>query len=213
LRKASEYISRGSKMRDLIDQMEKDLAEISQHLHHDIIPFWLERGMDEIYGGYLTCFDSQGERATDTDKYLVTQTRMIWGLSAFSQICPEKEKLLTEAKQGINFLINHFWDSKTGGWFWKVEQDGTLLDDGKVVYGQSFAIYALAQYYLVTGDSKVLDYAEKTFDLLQKYCADTLNGGYYENLEPNWVVASSGFHGGDRKSLDVHMISWRHLQH
>lgn len=202
---ASEYHIRRSKMRDLIDKMEKDLTQITLHLHHDIIPFWLERGIDEIYGGYLTCFDSKGEREKDTDKYLVTQTRMIWGLSAFSQIYPEKEKLLEEAKQGINFLINYFWDKNKGGWFWKVKQDGTLLDDGKVVYGQSFAIYALAQYHFVTGDTKALNYAERTFDLLQKYCTDTHNGGYYENFELNWVISNSGFHGGDRKSLDVHM--------
>jgi mannobiose 2-epimerase len=50
-----------------------------------------------------------------------------------------------------------------------------------------------------------LDYAEKTFDLLQKYTADTLNGGYYENLESGWQCSADGKYAGDRKSLDIHM--------
>jgi mannobiose 2-epimerase len=56
---------------------------------------------------------------------------------------------------------------------WKVRRDGSRLDDGKITYGQSFAIYALAEYYLATSDRRALDYASQTFDLLQKYAADT----------------------------------------
>jgi mannobiose 2-epimerase len=80
-----------------------------------------------------------------------------------------------------------------------------MLDNGKVVYGQSFAIYALATYTLATGDPRGLDYAERTFDLLQRYCADVARGGYYENLEPDWQLSPDGFCAGDRKSLDIHM--------
>jgi mannose/cellobiose epimerase-like protein (N-acyl-D-glucosamine 2-epimerase family) len=50
---------------------------------------------------------------------------------------------------------------------WKVRRDGSRLDDGKITYGQSFAIYALAEYYLATSDRRALDYASQTFDLLQ----------------------------------------------
>ena len=80
-----------------------------------------------------------------------------------------------------------------------------MLDNGKLVYGQSFAIYALATYTLATGDARGLEYAERTFDLLQRYCADVARGGYYENLEPDWQLSPGGFYAGDRKSLDIHM--------
>ena len=73
------------------------------------------------------------------------------------------------------------------------------------MYGQVFAIYALSEFTLATGEILGLNYAEKTFDLLQKYCTDTSNGGYYENLEEDWTVSEAGFHGGDLKSLDIHM--------
>jgi mannobiose 2-epimerase len=180
--------------------------ELVQHLYEGIINFWTDRGIDTTHGGYLTCFDAEGRLdRTDTDKYIVTQTRMIWGFSLFHELKPEDERYLTYARQGVDFLIEHFWDVVQGGWVWKVARDGRVLDDGKVVYGQSFAIYALAQYTQSTGDPRGLDYAGQTFNLLQHYCADVARGGYYENLEPDWMLSTGGFHAGNRKSLDIHM--------
>lgn len=187
------------------DLMQKALDQITRHLEEGLIPFWLGRGIDKEYGGYLTCFDGKGVPNFSTEKYIVTQTRMIWGMSIFYEKYPENKELPEAARQGVNFFIKHFWDKEYGGWYWKVKRDGSLLDDGKVVYGQSFAIYALSQYTLSTGDPVGLEYAEKTFELLQKYCADSQRGGYYENLEGNWELSEPGFPAGDRKSLDIHM--------
>ena len=194
----------------MIDQslkknLENALRQITTHLETGIIPFWLNNGVDKDYGGYLTCFDKNGKPAGDTDKYIVTQTRMIWGMSAFCRRYPKNVALAEAARQGVVFFINHFWDSVHGGWFWKTARDGAVIDHGKVVYGQSFAIYVLSEYTLATGDPRGLEYAEATFDLLQKYCTDTLRGGYYENLEPDWTISAPGFAAGDRKSLDIHM--------
>lgn len=189
----------------LENRIKKFLHEIEDHLEYGIIPFWTQRGVDDAYGGFLTCFDAEGKPAGDTDKYIVTQTRMIWGLSALYRAFPDNQELLIQAIQGVDFFIKYFWDEKNGGWFWKVGRDGSLLDDGKVVYGQSFAIYALSEFFLTSGDGRALEYAEKTFDLLQKYCTDTIHGGYYENLEFDWSISAPEFPAGDRKSLDVHM--------
>jgi cellobiose epimerase len=191
-------------MLSLIDKMNMALTEITNHFENGLLPFWLENGMDKEFGGYLTCFDENGNPTSDTDKYVVTQTRMIWGMSALYKTYKD-ERLLAAAKQGVDFFIKHFWDKEYGGWYWKVKRDGSLLDDGKVVYGQSFAVYCLSEYTLSTGDPVGLEYAEKTFDLLQKYCADTFRGGYFENLERDWTISEPGFAAGDRKSLDIHM--------
>jgi len=181
-------------------------SQLQRHLSEGIIPFWTRRGVDREYGGYLTCFDAKGELIEDdTDKYIVTQTRMIWGFSLFHQLFPEEASYLEAARQGVDFFLRCFWDEQRGGWHWKVRRDGTLLDDGKVVYGQSFAIYALATYTLATGDPRGLEYAERTFNLLQRYAVDAARGGYYENLEPDWSLSAGGFCAGDRKSLDIHM--------
>jgi cellobiose epimerase len=181
-------------------------AQLVEHLHQGIMPFWTQRGVDPLHGGYLTCFDAEGQLVEeDTDKFIVTQTRMIWGFSTFHQIDPTDDRYAAYARQGVDFLIEHFWDAEHGGWAWKVARDGTLLDSGKVIYGQSFAIYALATTTLATGDRRGLDYAERTFDLLQRYAVDTARGGYYENLERDWQLSPDGFCAGDRKSLNMHM--------
>ena len=186
------------------ESAKESLLEIRKNLEEGIIPFWLEKGIDKEYGGYLTCFDEQGNPTGDTDKYIVTQTRMIWGLAAMYEEYPD-EALKAAAKQGYDFFVKYFWDKENEGWFWKVKRDGTLIDDGKVVYGEGFAVYALAMYGKVFGDKEAIEYASRTFDLLQIYCADTLRGGYFENLEPDWTISEPGFAAGDRKSLDIHM--------
>lgn len=181
------------------------LNGVRSHLENGIIPFWMERALDKEFGGYMTNFNEKGESLEMPEKYLNTQARLLWWFSRLLRAYPERKEFRGMADAGADFIISRFWDAKHGGWFWKVKRDGTRIDDGKVVYGQSFAIYAFAEYYRATGDKRGLEYASRTFDLLQKYAADTLNGGYYENLERNWTVAPGGFCAGDRKGLDTHM--------
>ena len=187
-----------------MSELKRVYEQINDHVRNELLPFWEKNGVDEVYGGYLTTFDENGRVKEDEDKYIVTQTRMIWGYSAYARKLGKTE-YLPKARQGVEFFIRHFWDEKNGGWYWKTARDGSLLDNGKVVYGQTFAIYALAEYTLASGDQIGKEYACRTFDLLQKYCADTCYGGYLENLEPDWTPSAPGFAAGDLKSLDIHM--------
>ena len=184
----------------------ESLAEaVRQHLDNGIIPFWVQRASDQEHGGYYTSFDEQGHRLPMPEKYLNSQARLLWWFSRLHRTRPDIPGTQEMASRGVDFLIKYFWDEERGGFYWKVNRDGSRLDDGKVVYGESFAIYALAEYSLATEDPRGLDYAIRTFDLLQKYSADTLRGGYFENLEPDWTIAPPGFAAGDRKGLDTHM--------
>lgn len=182
-------------------------SEIRRTLQDKILRFWLERGVDAKYGGYLTSFDENGEFSGDGEKYIVTQSRMVWGFSHLSRYASAEDRPWMEqaARQGVKFLLEHFWDRSKEGFFWKTDRAGNVLDPAKLVYGQSFALYALSEYYLNFRDEDVLRYAERLFELLQVYAADTRYGGYYENLEGDWSVSESGFKAGDRKSLDIHM--------
>ena len=179
--------------------------EIVDVLENGIIPFWFDRAWDDQHGGFLTNFDSMGHGLGTPEKYLNTQFRMVWWFSMLSHTFPRHKEFGQLAQAGVDWVIENFWDEKYGGWFWKVHDDGSELDDGKVVYGQAFAIYALAQHALSSGNGKSLTFASTTFDLLQKYCADTRFGGYYENLEREWQISPGGIFAGDRKSLDTHM--------
>ena len=86
-----------------------------------------------------------------------------------------------------------------------LDRKNRIIDNQKIVYGQSFAIYALAVYAKTFHDVQALFYAEKCFELLQVYAAETSKGGYWEMFSREWRLCSPGSAGGDRKTLDVHM--------
>lgn len=189
------------------EQALKVQKEIEMVLQDKIIPFWMERSIDNIYKGYLTSFDENGNPGDNSGKYIVTQSRMLWGFSHLSLFAENKWKVKMElvARQGYEFIRDHFWDEEHGGFYWKVNCDGSVADPSKLTYGEGFAIYALSEYALRFQDEEALQYAEKTFDLLQIYAADTEHGGYYENIEKDWQISEGGAWAGDRKSLDIHM--------
>lgn len=190
----------------LRERLSTAAREISLHLDEGLIPFWRDRALDREHGGYRTNFDGEGRPRGTGEKYLNSQCRLLWWFSALARTDGgNPTEWLDAARHGYEFLHRHFWDEAHGGWFWKVQADGSRSDDGKVVYGQSFAIYALAEYARASGHRGVLELAIRTFELLQIHAADTRHGGYRENLEPDWSPAEGGFAAGDRKSLDTHM--------
>lgn len=189
--------------------MSKDecIRTLTETIRDYIIPFWLDKSVDKEYGGYLTSFDEKGEFDGNGIKNIVTQARMVWGFSNLLEYAKEEDKprMAEAAKQGAEYLMNEFWDKEYGGWYWLLNRDSSIADPAKLTYGEGFAIYALSEYYLVYKDERALEFACKGFDLLQKYAADTLYGGYYENIERNWELSPAGKMAGDRKSLDIHM--------
>ena len=190
-----------------MNQMQKYKKELVNTLQNYIIPFWLEKSEDKLYGGYLTSFDENGLFEGDGEKNIVTQSRMVWGFSHLIEYAKDSDKdsMKKIATQGAMFLIDKFWDKEHGGFYWLLNRDGSVKDSSKLTYGEGFAIYALSEYYLVFKAPWALEYACKCFDYIQKYSTDTQHGGYYENIENDWSISPSGPYAGDRKSLDIHM--------
>lgn len=178
-------------------------AEI--HLLTELLPFWTSRMRDDVNGGFLTHFDQYGKDTGEDEKSLIAQTRCIYTIASAHRAGYGDGKLAELASHGVDFLIGKMWDKKHGGFFWMMNRKGEVKIDQKIIYGHSFAIYCLSEYTLSTGDQRGREYAEKVFDLLQKYCADTRFGGYWEMFHRDWTLCGPGSQGGDRKTLDVHM--------
>ena len=189
----------------LYDKCEGWLEEVQNHLRDELIPFWLTHGVDHKHGGFLTYFDVAGNPTGETMKTLVGQTRMIFTYAQLHRAGFAQEETLGLAQHGVDFLLNHFWDDQHGGWFWTTEQDGTPINQSKIGYGHSFAMYALSEYGMASGDLRGMEYASRTFETYQTFAADNLNGGYFEFLERDWIKKPPGRKGGDRKSFDIHM--------
>jgi len=179
--------------------------EAENHLLNELLPFWITRMRDDVNGGYLTHFDSDGNDSGEDEKSLIAQTRCLYTISSAHRAGYGNGEYAKLAKHGADFLISKMWDKDHGGFYWMMDRKENVKIDKKIIYGQSFAIYSLSEYTLATGDRRGIEYAEKVFDLIQKYCADTMYGGYWEMFHADWTLCGPGSQGGDRKTLDVHM--------
>ena len=187
------------------EEINKFIKEAENHLVKELLPFWTTRIIDNKNGGYITHFDKDGNDTGDDEKSLIAQSRSVYTLSSAHRAGYGSGEFAEMAKWGIDFMLEKMWDKEYGGFFWMMDRAGNVKVDKKILYGHSFAIYGLSEYTLATGDSRGIEYAEKTFDLIQKNCTDTYFGGYFEMFDRNWTLAGPGSQGGDRKTLDVHM--------
>jgi len=179
--------------------------ESVNHLTNELLPFWVTRMIDNKHGGYITHFNKDGNDSGEDEKSLIAQTRSVYTLSSAHRAGYGDGKLAALAKHGVDFLIDKMWDKECGGFYWMMDRIGDVKIDQKIIYGHSFAIYSLSEYTLATGDQRGIEYAGKVFDLIQKYCVDSMYGGYWEMFHRDWTLCGPGSQGGDRKTLDVHM--------
>ena len=195
-------------IRDRLDEWEN---EIRSHLEEELLPFWLDRCVDLESGGYISHFDEFGNDSGEDEKSLIAQTRIVLSMSLAHMADHGRGRCLKVADHGVRFLKDRMWDSEHGGFYWTTDRSGSVAIDKKIVYGHSFAIYALATYAAATAadrgepDTVAVDLANRSFDLLQIHASDTHFGGYFEMFDRDWTVSGPGTGGGDRKTLDVHM--------
>jgi len=179
--------------------------EAENHLLNELLPFWINRMVDSRNGGFITHFDKDGKDTGEDEKSLIAQTRCLYTLASAHRAGYGGGTYAELAKHGADFIINKMWDREFDGFIWMADRKGNVKIDRKIIYGQSFAVYSLSEYTLATGDQRGIEYAGKVFDLIQKYCADTMYGGYWEMFLRDWTLCGPGSQGGDRKTLDVHM--------
>lgn len=185
--------------------LQKYRQELHTHLTTELLPFWMVRTADHVNGGFITHFDQFGNDSGEDEKSLIAQTRSIYTYSSAHRAGYGDGKLAELARHGVDYLLGRMWDDTYGGFYWMTNRKGEVLNDQKIVYGQSFAIYCLSEYTLATGDSRGIEHAQIVFDLLQKYASDTGYGGYFEMFYRDWTLKGPGPAGGDRKTLDAHM--------
>ncbi len=187
------------------DEIKEYRNEAKNHLVKELLPFWTSRMQDEKFGGFITHFDENGLDTGEDEKSLIAQTRCLYTISSAHRAGYGNGEYAKIAKHGLGFLIDKMWDKEHGGFYWMANRRGEIINDQKIIYGQSFAIYALSEYSLATGDKTGAKFAMDLFEKLQIHCVDTMYGGYWEMFTRDWTLCGPGSQGGDRKTLDVHM--------
>src|SRR5512142_2599868 len=128
--------------------------EAENHLTNELLPFWTTRMKDAANGGYLTHFDKDGNDSGEDEKSLIAQTRCLYTMSSAHRSGYGNGQCSDLARHGADFLINRMWDSDHGGFYWMMDRKGNVKIDQKIIYGQSFAVYALSEYTMATGDPR-----------------------------------------------------------
>jgi cellobiose epimerase len=181
-------------------RLEKILTE-------NIAPFWYDKSIDRQQGGYTINFGPQGEAKGPGTKMIVTQARTVWLFSRLARAGYRRKEYLQAADHGYRFLKEKMWDKKNGGFYWEVDATGDkLLKPKKHLYGQSFALYAISEYYLASQRKDVLDFAVQFFNLLESKSHDKTYGGYVEFFNEDWTAPQSGeqvYMGGGEVSFKL----------
>ena len=136
-------------------------------LTENIMPFWLEHGLDRKNGGVYTCLDRDGS--------LMDPTKSVWFQGRFAFICSfaynnveKRPEWLEAARLALDFIEAHCFDND-GHMYFSVTAEGRPLRQRRYVFSETFAAIAMAEYSLATGDRHWAERALKVFDDTQRF--------------------------------------------
>lgn len=190
----------------LVDSMRPSLTHL--------IDTWYPRAIDSVHGGFLSRFNHRWEPAGSQNKMIVTQARHVWTASRVADFGILPDWMTTVAAHGVQFLRNEMWDEENGGFHSLVTREGTVTSEGdgftgvKSPYGNAFAIYGLAAYHDVTGDSSALALAQRTFRWLDEHAYDPEHGGYFRALRDDGTpyVDGYGAYPSKGQNTSIHLL-------
>lgn len=158
-----------------------------QMLTGTILPFWMNLRDDE-HGGYYGLMDFDLQVDKTAEKGCILNSRILW-FFAQAALATGRQDLKDHARHAYLFLKDHCLDREYGGVYWSLTYDGQPLDTTKHTYNQAFAIYALASYYRLTGDTEALEAARQLFEIIESRCTDA--EGYLEAFTRDWQPESN----------------------
>jgi len=161
------------------------LPRIEKELRENILAFWLKHTRDEKRGGFFGEISHDLKVSPDAQRGALLTSRILWTFSS-AYLHFAQAEYLEMAKWAYDDLMNHFWDEKHGGFFWAGDANGKPTNTRKQVYGQSFGIYALTEYYRATKDPVALDRAIQVYKLLEQHARERKFGGYLEAFAGDW---------------------------
>ncbi len=182
-------------------------ARLERILGRNILPFWLAHAIDREGGGYLLNHDVAGRWKGPAERFCMSQTRTLW---FFSRVAREgrSSEAASAAAHGFDFVAGRLWDSDEGGFASAVSHDGSSIVDGrKLLYDQTFALYALSEYALATGTAAAVALADRTVEVLKERYEDRAHGGFYMAFSRDWspLEGPAGV-PGKRLNETVHVL-------
>jgi len=183
-------------------------TSVEHELQSNILPFWLEKTIDNEHGGFWGRISNEVDVEREADKGLILITRILWTFSRlFSHY--RDPAFRDMAIRAYDYLTRYFYDEEHGGAFWMVDFKGEPVDTKKRTYGQAFTLYALSEYALAFKHRSSLDKAKTLFALIEQKTRDLKHGGYFETFERDWSLAAdqrlSEVDMDEKKSMNTHL--------
>jgi len=171
--------------------LRASLVRIEAELRNDILPFWLQHTRDRKRGGFFGEITNDLTVKADEPRGALLTSRILWTFSAAYRHYKDPA-CLEMARWAYDDLLARFWDNEQGGLYWSITANGKPRDTRKVIYGQAFGIYALAEYHRATGDRAPLDRAIELYRLVESHGHDLVNHGYFEEFNREWKRLANG---------------------
>lgn len=183
-------------------------TEMQSHLLNDILPYWMERTIDEKHGGFIGRIDGNNRIDEKADKGAILNSRILWTFSAAYNYFKDPAYLET-ADRAFNYINNHFIDKEHNGVFWMLDYKGNPTETKKQIYTQAFAIYGFSAYYKASRNKHALNAAIELFKLIETYAFDHGENGYFEAFDRQWNLLQdlrlSEKDANEKKTLNTHL--------
>ena len=158
--------------------------QVEENLRAQVLDQWFPRAVSNDFGGgFDQNFSENWTNTSKGERSIVYQARLTWLASQASRnFLAETASWNAIASHGADFLRTQMWDAQNGGFYWELNAGVPGRGGEKHVYGNAFAIYALAADYESTRDARSLELAQTAFRWLEAHAHDGKNGGYFEAL-------------------------------
>jgi len=173
---------------------------------------WYPRSVDTHCGGFFSDLDYAWNVDGPQQKFVVTQARHVWSAAHAARFYNTDTPFTAIAAHGIAFLRDKMWDPHRGGFYDMVTREGEpILEDGRIIkkaYGNSFAVYALAECAGVAGDTAALRMAQETFRWLEAHSYDPQHGGYFQFIDHEGTPLEKGWRDSPPKDQNssIHLL-------
>lgn len=161
------------------------------HALEDLMPLWAEHAPDDEYGAFHLTLSRQWEPTEPRDKVPAMIGRQVFAFSS-AYLLSGEPRYLDRARRGANYLLENAWDEEYGGWYDRLNRDGTPQETTKSVQLQLYTNVGLTQYFAATGDERALDNVRRSIEIRRSEALDEEYGGYYQRLERDLDVADRG---------------------
>lgn len=156
-------------------------------MYDNVLPFWLEKGVDRDYTGILTGLDRQGV-IIEQDKSVWFQGRAAWSFAA-AYCMNADEGLLRAAESAELFSDTYCYDSLDRRMYFRMTREGQPLIKRRYVFSECFAAIAKAMLARAYNDPMRLREADQLLRRVLSFLEDPLDPKVDPDVRPTSGLA------------------------